>query len=198
MSDVHTDKRAVRAMMRARLERVSDHDRRAWSAAICKRLIEWPPTRDAAAAMVYLPTPEEAGVDCYSAWRIKRGLMVCGPRVDWQTMDMTPMVIEDLESGVEIRHHGVREPVAGAQQVGLDRVDVVLTPGMAFDESGRRVGRGAGCYDRFLARNDLMEGILAVGVCFEAQLVARAPTDEHDVRTGAIVTEQRIIEPMNR
>jgi 5-formyltetrahydrofolate cyclo-ligase len=198
MSEPTTDKQRARSIVRRRLALVSDADRRAWSAAICKRLIGWPATRGARCPMVYLPTPDEAGVDCYTAWRIKNRLTVCGPRVDWLSCDMTPMAIDDLDAGVEIRRHGIREPRAEAGVVDAGRIDVVLTPGVVFDESGGRVGRGAGCYDRFFARNDLMEGILAVGVCFEAQLVESAPVDAHDVRLGAIVTEERIILPMKQ
>ena len=106
--------------------------------------------------------------------------------------------LKDLDAGVEIRRHGIREPVTSAQAAEAGGIDVVLTPGVAFDESGRRVGRGAGCYDRFFARNDLMEGILAVGVCFEAQILEAVPADDHDVQLGAIVTEQRIIWPMKQ
>ncbi|MCB9846913.1 MAG: 5-formyltetrahydrofolate cyclo-ligase [Phycisphaeraceae bacterium] len=198
MNGTPQDKRSVRTLVRERLAGADADRRRAWSSAICKRLIEWPATRDAACVMVYLPTREEAGVDCFISWRIKQGLTVCGPRVDWQTWDMTPMAIGDLRTGVEIRRHGIREPIAGAARISPGTIDVVLTPGVAFDEAGRRVGRGAGCYDRFLARNDLMEGILAVGVCFEAQVLDAVPADDHDVRVGAIVTEERIIWPMKR
>ena len=43
-----------------------------------------------------------------------------------------------------------------------------------------------------------MKGILIVGVCFEAQIVDQAPADAHDMPMGAIITEQRIIEPMKQ
>lgn len=192
------EKTKVREHVRQRLAETTDADRRAWSAAICKRLIEWATTSGAAMPMVYLPTAEEAGVDCYTAWRIKRGLGVCGPRVDWETWAMAPLVIEDLDAGVEIRRHGIREPIGTAKEIEPASIDVVLVPGVAFDEQGQRVGRGAGCYDRFLARNDLMAGILAIGVCFEAQIVETAPAEAHDAPLGAIITEERIILPMKQ
>jgi len=191
-------KAETRALIRRRLAETSDADRRAWSAAICKRLIEWAPTRGARMPMVYLPTPDEAGVDCFTAWRLNEGLGVCGPRVDWQSWAMEPLAIGDLEHGVEIRRHGIREPVGSAPAVDPASIDVVLVPGVAFDASGQRVGRGAGCYDRFLARNDLMTGILAVGVCFEAQIVGAVPAAAHDAPLGAILTEERIILPMKQ
>jgi len=198
MSNSSNDKQEARSIVRERLAKVSTEEMRAWSSVICRRLIEWAATRDAACPMVYLPTPEEAWVDCYTGWRLKNQLAVCGPRVDWESWEMTPRVIEDLKDGVEIRCHGIREPIAGAPEVGVGQIDLVLTPGVAFDESGARVGRGAGCYDRFFARNDLMDGILAVGVCFEAQLVSLAPLEAHDMPMGAIITERRIIEPMKQ
>ena len=198
MSRSSDEKREIRLVVRRRLAEVSAEEMRGWSDAICRRLIEWPSTREAHCAMVYLATPGEAGVDDYTRWRLAQGLTVCGPRVDWQANTLEPRLIEDPDEGVEIRRHGIREPVSGAGAVEAGRIDVVLTPGVAFDESGRRVGRGAGCYDRFFARNDLMEGILAVGVCFEAQLVDRAPADAHDMSVGAIITEQRIIWPIHR
>ena len=198
MSKQDNDKVAARSTVQERLAGVSSEEFRGWSSAICRRLIEWGPTRNAVCPMVYLPTAVEAGVDCYTAWRLKNGLTVCGPRVDWESLDMSARVIGDLERGIEIRRHGIREPVDDALAVDSGRIDVVLTPGVVFDESGRRVGRGAGCYDRFLAQSGLMAGILTVGVCFEAQLVARAPADKHDVPMRAIITERRIIEPMKQ
>ncbi len=198
MSEINQEKEAARLLVRERLASVRASEIRAWSSAISERLLEWSVTRDAQCPMVYLATPDEAWVDGYADQRIRDGLEVCGPRVDWQTWEMTPRLLESFGSGIEIRKHGIREPISSAAAVDPVRIDVVLIPGVVFDESGARVGRGAGCYDRFFARNDLMEGILAVGVCFEAQLVASAPSEGHDVRLDAIVTEQRIIEPMKQ
>lgn len=198
MSGQANPKQLARTLVRERLQQTSESDRRAWSAAICKRLIEWPVTRDAATPMVYLPTPDEAGVDCYTQWRLKQGLAVCGPRVDWVSLAMTPTAITGLETGIEVRRHGIREPSEANGALDASEIDVVLTPGVVFDERGQRVGRGAGCYDRFFARNDLMKRVLAIGVCFELQLVEEAPVDDHDRRLDAIVTERRIIEPMKR
>ncbi|WP_370323689.1 5-formyltetrahydrofolate cyclo-ligase [Euzebya sp.] len=81
---------------------------------------------------------------------------------------------------------GVREPAAGARTV--ERLDLVVVPGLAYDRDGGRLGHGAGFYDRWLAEHRP----LAVGVCPEALLVDAVPVEAHDVRVDAVVTEHAV------
>ena len=72
-------------------------------------------------------------------------------------------------------------------------VDLVLLPGVAFDQRGGRLGYGGGYYDRFLAGRT--GETRALGLAYEGQLVAELPLEPHDVRLDAVVTEERIIWP---
>jgi 5-formyltetrahydrofolate cyclo-ligase len=65
-------------------------------------------------------------------------------------------------------------------------IDVALCPGVLFTRDGRRLGRGGGHYDRFLGAHP---ETLAVGLGYEAQLVADLPTEPHDRAMDVIVTE---------
>ena len=80
---------------------------------------------------------------------------------------------------------GVPAPVDGAR-IDPGDLQLVLVPGMAFDRSGRRLGRGGGFYDRFLAR--LAPGTLKIGFCFRCQVLEEIPTSDHDRLVDAIVT----------
>ena len=71
-------------------------------------------------------------------------------------------------------------------------VDLVIVPGLAFDERGGRLGRGAGFYDRVLG--GLRPGAWKIAVAFECQIVESVPMEEHDQRVHAIVTERRVID----
>ncbi|MCR9204243.1 MAG: 5-formyltetrahydrofolate cyclo-ligase [Halobacteriovoraceae bacterium] len=64
--------------------------------------------------------------------------------------------------------------------------DLLLIPGLAFDKSGGRLGRGKGFYDRFLAE---FKG-LKVGICFEEQLINTVPREDHDVNVDFVVSER--------
>lgn len=66
---------------------------------------------------------------------------------------------------------------------------LILIPGLAFSESGMRLGRGKGFYDQYLAHY----GGIKVGVCFSDQLLDLVPTEKHDVNLDYIVTEKKWI-----
>ena len=77
---------------------------------------------------------------------------------------------------------GIREPAPGPQ---LEKLDLIVVPGLAFTVTGNRLGRGAGYYDRFLAT--VPTTTLKVGVCFEFQLVPQIPSESHDVIMDVVV-----------
>ena len=61
---------------------------------------------------------------------------------------------------------------------------IALVPGVAFDAAGRRLGRGKGYYDRFLAAHPY---IYKIGVCFDFQKVPEVPADEQDVPVDEVI-----------
>lgn len=61
---------------------------------------------------------------------------------------------------------------------------IALVPGVAFDAVGRRLGRGKGYYDRFLATHP---HIYKIGVCFDFQKVMEVPVDEQDVPVDEVI-----------
>lgn len=65
--------------------------------------------------------------------------------------------------------------------------DVVLTPFLAFDLAGYRLGYGGGYYDRTLVR--LGKASLRIGVGFDLGRCARIPHASHDVQLDVIITE---------
>jgi 5-formyltetrahydrofolate cyclo-ligase len=82
---------------------------------------------------------------------------------------------------------GVLEPPADAPPV---RPDVLLVPLLAFDRQGRRLGYGAGFYDRTIAGlRGAGPAPLCVGVGFAGQEMERVPADGFDAVLDWIVTE---------
>ncbi len=70
---------------------------------------------------------------------------------------------------------------------------VLIVPLLAFDRAGYRLGYGGGFYDRTLARLRESGAVLAVGVAYAAQEVARVPRDGGDQPVDWIVTEAEAI-----
>jgi 5-formyltetrahydrofolate cyclo-ligase len=100
--------------------------------------------------------------DASLAWGAYDGTLVSGPR-------------------------GLREPPrTGAN---LDAADVVIAPGVAYDVTGRRLGRGGGSYDRALA--SVRAPVVALAT--DDEVVGEVPVEPHDVRVDVIVTPTRVI-----
>ncbi|MCF7848938.1 MAG: 5-formyltetrahydrofolate cyclo-ligase [Kiritimatiellales bacterium] len=85
-------------------------------------------------------------------------------------------------------HYGIQEPV-GFPEVGKDEISLFIVPGVAFDVSGNRLGRGGGYYDRLL---DAFQGV-CMGAAFDFQVFGHIPHLPHDKPMQVIVTERQII-----
>lgn len=66
-----------------------------------------------------------------------------------------------------------------------------LVPLLAWDDCGRRLGRGGGFYDRALADRSPRDTVVGLG--FECQRQAAVPTDPWDIPMDYIVTERRVL-----
>ncbi len=67
--------------------------------------------------------------------------------------------------------------------------DLLLAPGLAFDRSGGRLGRGAGYYDRALEAAAALE-LTVFGLAYSFQVVKRVPQEPHDRRMAGVITEE--------
>ncbi len=182
---MRAQKRAIRADVRARLASV---DAGAAATALEGGLAALESSglwARAASVLAYLATDDEPSIDGLIERGLRSGMSVAAPRMDWDAGTMRALRLRDL-GDVEVRRHGVREPIETGDVEPLDLVGLVLVPGVAFDKQGGRLGRGAGFYDRFLAG---MDGrVVKLGVAHEAQIVEHVPMETHDVRLDGLVT----------
>lgn len=81
-------------------------------------------------------------------------------------------------------YKGIREPSADAPLADPAQLDLVITPGVAFTRTGKRLGFGMGFYDALFPQSP---NSLKVGVCFPCQVVDDIPSEEHDIVLDAIV-----------
>ena len=102
-------------------------------------------------------------------------------------------LLKTLATDIVIGKFGVREPAANCAEIPLNRFDLLLVPGMAFDLYGHRLGRGQGFYDRILAE---ASGIKC-GVAYDFQLLELIPTEAHDAKVDFIFTPSRGVRRKN-
>ena len=153
--------------------------------ALADHLLETPEVRRAATVAAYVSVDTEPGTGPL----IER-LRALGRRV------VVPVVLPDLDldwavydgpGSLQRARGGLLEP--GGRRLGLEAVataDVVLTPGMAVDRSGMRLGKGGGCYDRALGRVPV--GTFTCTLLYDGELIDEVPTADHDRPVTAVVT----------
>jgi 5-formyltetrahydrofolate cyclo-ligase len=73
--------------------------------------------------------------------------------------------------------------------------DLVITPLLAFDLFGGRLGQGGGYYDRTLEALRARKPVVALGLAYAGQQIARAPVEPHDQTLDAILTEKAYTGP---
>lgn len=85
---------------------------------------------------------------------------------------------------------GFLQPRADAPSMPLERIDVVLVPGLCFDRGGGRLGYGRGYYDRLLPL--LPPHTVTIGVVHDALVVPRVPCEPHDAPVRFLVSESGV------
>lgn len=85
----------------------------------------------------------------------------------------------------------IREPKLDVRDVlPLSQLDVLVTPLVAFDADGQRLGMGGGFYDRTL-RNWRQHRLQPVGYAHDCQQVDALPTEQWDIPLPAVITPSK-------
>lgn len=188
--DIPAEKTRAREAVRERIARTSAQDRDAESRSICRRILEHlldPPLQ----ICVYSALPNEASLAMLVPALWDRGDSVFLPRFSGGKLTFG-QIHEDttLLKGAL----GILEPPVDSPAPSLEGIDLVLTPGLAFDRSGNRLGRGNGGYDKWLeqlrAVNDRAE---AWGIALDCQMLQSVPHEAHDQRMDAVVMPREIL-----
>jgi 5-formyltetrahydrofolate cyclo-ligase len=100
------------------------------------------------------------------------------------------LTVHTFDGPREQHPYGFEQPRSDAPVIQSDEIDVVLVPGLAFSPDGRRLGRGAGYYDRFLATIEAIK----IGLTTSDRLRPDIPLEPHDVTMDWIATEDGVFE----
>lgn len=96
------------------------------------------------------------------------------------------------QSELVVNRLKITEPKLDVRDVlPLSQLDVLVTPLVAFDDFGQRLGMGGGFYDRTL-QNWQQYGLQPVGYAHDCQRVDILPVEKWDIPLPAVVTPSKI------
>lgn len=98
----------------------------------------------------------------------------------------------DKDVSRETHAFGMSQPADQGPEIPIREIDVFLTPGLAFDLMGGRLGNGGGYYDRILAER--RRDSIAIGITVDARVYDTVPMMAHDQRVDWLATESGVRE----
>ena len=162
------------------------------SREIGRRLLALPEYAAAATVMFYVHRPVEVHTQPLLISARQTGKRVVVPYCTGGRLALFLLESPDeLAPGVL----GILEPIAAlrdraGRSVAPSELDLVVTPGVAFDRRGGRLGHGKGYYDALLTH--VRPEAPLVGLAFECQLLPEVPMLPHDVYMNQVITEKGI------
>ncbi len=149
---------------------------------VCEALRHWLAARPHLKTIaVFSPLPGE--IDLSDFITLHPEIRWAYPRVHGHTLSFH--VVSEPAADLLPGNFSIREPSPALPEIPPAEIDVFLCPGLAFDKSGARLGRGKGYYDRILA--NARPDALKIGVCSPEQIVPDAFPEPHDIPMDEVI-----------
>jgi len=160
--------------------------------AIEARLFEFANFLESKIALLYVNGDYEVRTDKIIKRSYDYSKIVVLPAFDPEKFSMNLMKVDHYAQDLVPGPRNVLEPDTGrCKTVPMERIDIAIIPGIAFDEKGGRIGSGKGYYDRLIPK--LAITTRKVALTFEEQIVPQIPMESHDKHVDIIITDKRII-----
>lgn len=185
---IRAEKAELRREIQEKLKGQSPFSRNEHSRVIQEKLISSAEFRNARTVMSYIAFPTEVDTCYLNEKALESGKRLAVPYVDVGSRSVVAVELRSLNDLVKgpLGIYGPREGTHN--RIPLEEIDLVVVPGIAFDKKNKRLGRGKGYYDAFLAEKELSSAF-TVGFAFSFQVVDSLPTDRHDMSVSAVITD---------
>lgn len=178
------DKKQLRKQIRERKKEFSLSEKIELSRPIFEKIEKEELFKEAKVVLLYYSMDDEVYTHDFveKHYKTKTILLPC---VDGDDLILRQYLgIESMKAGEQF---GILEPV-GKEFNDLEKIDLMIIPGVAFDKEKNRLGRGRGFYDRLLKTVNATK----IGVCFDFQVVEQVPTEDFDVKMDVVISTTNI------
>lgn len=188
---MYESKTALRVAVLSQRNSLSIEKAESWSRSIQARLIETSLFQSANAIALYSSFQNEAATEKIRDHALRSGKRVFYPR----PFPNRSIEFVEIGSATELVRGklGIAEPTGNKVLSRCSEFNVLLiTPGVAFDPKGNRLGRGQAWYDRLIRQWG--SRATPVGLAYEFQVIDRIPVDPWDQKVLFISTQERFID----
>ena len=180
------NKQALREQLKDTRSLIPEATAEEFSDRICQNVLSLPEVDTANIVFIFLSYGHEVATNALIETFLAENKTLAVPKI----LSKNRMIAAKFSSWDDVApaELGILAPVSSEPLIA--EFDICITPGLGFTEQGKRIGYGAGYYDRWFAENPVKHKI---ALAFESQLLDDIPTDEYDQTVDTIVTEQRVI-----
>ena len=181
------DKKELRKRLRILSGSLSECYKKEADKAITEKVTTLPLFKKSKSVFIYVSTENEPNTRAIIAEAWAQGKDVYVPKcLTGNTMQAFRLnSFDELHIGA----FGIPEPDASCL-TSPDSFDIAVVPCISAWTDGRRLGHGAGYYDRFFENCEAVK----ICLCFEKMLCEEIPVSEHDVYMDYLITEECINE----
>ena len=192
MDEIRSAKEQIRKDIAKTLNSLTEKQRTEKAKAIESKLFGFANFLEARIALLYIDGDNEVRTKSILKRAYDFNKIVVLPAFDPERLKVAILKVDHPDKDLVPGPRGVLEPnPARCKPVPLQKIDIAIIPGLAFDEKGARIGSGHGYYDRFIP--DLPATTRKVALAFEEQIIPQVPTESHDKHVDIIITDKRII-----
>lgn len=188
-----TDPKQLRKKIITARDTLSSEKRKADSETIKHNLLELPEIKNSSIIFVYISFRSEVETMQLVDELIAMGKTVTVPITYVKERRLDAIHITEPNKELVPGYCNIPEPhpdILTSQKVKPEVIEAIILPGSVFDERCGRFGYGGGFYDRFVSQ---VPQAHRIGLAFEAQMVEKAPLQNHDELLDIVVTEKRLI-----
>lgn len=173
-------KKKTRKEIRELKEKITSVEKIVKSSKIFEEIEKLASFRFAKTIMVYWSMPDEVYThDFILKWSKKKQIIL--PVVTENGLDLK--VFSGTDNMEASGAFGILEP-SGESFTKKDEIDMVIVPGIAFDNNNNRLGRGKAYYDNLLPSLKAEK----IGVCFDFQIIEKIPVSVHDIKVDKVIS----------
>ncbi|HHW9300810.1 TPA: 5-formyltetrahydrofolate cyclo-ligase [Salmonella enterica] len=194
LPELSLSRQEIRRMIRQRRRALTPEQQRRFGQQAAAQMLSFPPVVMAHTVAVFLSFDGELDTQPLIEQLWRAGKRVYLPVLHPFSPGNLLFLHYHPQSALVTNRLKIQEPRLDVRDVlPLAKLDVLVTPLVAFDEGGQRLGMGGGFYDRTL-QNWQQHKILPVGYAHDCQLVEKLPVEEWDIPLPAVVTPSKIWE----
>uniref|UniRef100_A0A670Y6Z9 5-formyltetrahydrofolate cyclo-ligase n=3 Tax=Pseudonaja textilis TaxID=8673 RepID=A0A670Y6Z9_PSETE len=196
-ANLHAAKRALRAELKRRLEGLSEAEKLRQSRLLAGKVMVHPCYLSSRRIAVFLSMPDEVqtneiikdifqkGKECFIPWYKPQS----------SHMDMVKLASYEEIASLPLTSWNIHQPAEDDRRedalATADGLDLILMPGLGFDKTGNRLGRGKGYYDTYLQRclQHPKGKPYTIALAFQEQVCGMVPVSETDMKVDEILFE---------